>query len=458
MWSCTLEMDIEMEKYKMQIPKQVADIIRILGSHGFEAYAVGGCVRDTLLGREPGDWDITTSAKPDQVKRLFRRTVDTGIQHGTVTVLIDKTGYEVTTYRIDGVYEDGRHPKQVEFTPDLVEDLRRRDFTINAMAYSPDRGIVDIFDGRGDLERKVIRCVGDPMERFTEDALRILRAIRFSAQLGFSIGKETWGAIGRIAPNMAKVSKERIQVELTKLLQSDHPEQILDVYRTGISPYISEEFHRLPWRKYVMEPEASEKKGQRQETSGQNRQKQVEISGEGNQRHIGIFERRHQQQVQDFPREQDLRQAANLPGEKYLRWAAFLRGTEPEEAVRVLKDLKMDNDTIRKVKILVVWAGRELPEDETTVRRGMSQMEPEVWDGVLALNGCEPGIQELTRVIRERGDCLDLKHLAVNGQDLVAAGVKPGKAMGELLGRLLEHVLEKPEDNRKDVLMKLAGI
>lgn len=416
MWSCTVEMYIEMEKYKMQIPKQVADIIRILGSHGFEAYAVGGCVRDTLLGREPGDWDITTSAKPNQVKRLFRRTVDTGIQHGTVTVLIDKTGYEVTTYRIDGVYEDGRHPKQVEFTPDLVEDLRRRDFTINAMAYSPDRGIVDVFDGRGDLERKVIRCVGDPMERFTEDALRILRAIRFSAQLGFSIEKNTWEAIGRIAPNMAKVSKERIQVELTKLLQSDHPEQILDVYRTGISPYISEAFHRLPWRKYAMEPEVLEKKGEWE----------------------------------------DLRQAADLPGEKYLRWAAFLRGTEPEEAIRVLKDLKMDNDTIRKVKILVAWAGRELSEDETAVRRAMSQMEPEVWDGVLALNGYGPGIQKLTRSIRERGDCLDLKHLAVSGQDLIAAGVKPGKEMGEILGRLLEHVLERPEDNRKDVLMKLS--
>ena len=229
----------------MQIPQQAAYIIHTLNAHGFEAYAVGGCVRDTLLGREPGDWDITTSARPDQVKKLFRRTVDTGIQHGTVTVLIDRTGYEVTTYRIDGAYEDGRHPKQVEFTPDLLEDLRRRDFTINAMAYSPDQGIVDAFDGMGDLKRKMIRCVGDPAERFTEDALRILRAIRFSAQLDFSIEKHTWEAIGRIAPNMAKVSKERVQMELTRLLLSDHPERMQDVYRTGISAYISPGFHGL---------------------------------------------------------------------------------------------------------------------------------------------------------------------------------------------------------------------
>lgn len=401
---------------RLKLPPKVVRIIQVLQAHGYEAFAVGGCVRDMILGREPDDWDITTSARPRQVKELFARTVDTGLAHGTVTVLLGEDSYEVTTYRIDGRYEDHRHPAQVEFSARLAEDLRRRDFTINAMAYSPDRGIVDVFDGRGDLERKVIRCVGDPMERFTEDALRILRAIRFSAQLGFSIEKNTWEAIGRIAPNMAKVSKERIQVELTKLLQSDHPEQILDVYRTGISPYISEAFHRLPWRKYAMEPEVLEKKGEWE----------------------------------------DLRQAADLPGEKYLRWAAFLRGTEPEEAIRVLKDLKMDNDTIRKVKILVAWAGRELSEDETAVRRAMSQMEPEVWDGVLALNGYGPGIQKLTRSIRERGDCLDLKHLAVSGQDLIAAGVKPGKEMGEILGRLLEHVLERPEDNRKDVLMKLS--
>ena len=207
-------------KTAMKIPGNVERIIRTLNDHGYEAYAVGGCVRDTLLDRKRGDWDITTSARPQEVKELFRRTIDTGIQHGTVTVMMDRTGYEVTTYRIDGEYEDGRHPKQVEFTSSLIEDLKRRDFTINAMAYSHETGIVDEFGGVEDLNAKTIRCVGDPMERFTEDALRILRAIRFSAQLDFTIEEQTWNAIRVIAPNIAKVSKERIQVELTKLLLS----------------------------------------------------------------------------------------------------------------------------------------------------------------------------------------------------------------------------------------------
>ena len=195
-----------------EIPQKVEIIINTLEKAGYEAYAVGGCVRDALLGRTPNDWDITTSAKPEQVKALFRRTVDTGIAHGTVTVLLDKDGFEVTTYRVDGEYEDGRHPKEVTFTASLEEDLKRRDFTINAMAYNPGKGLVDLFDGQSDLENKVIRCVGDPLERFTEDALRIMRAVRFSAQLGLSLVEETRKALSVLAPNQKNVSAERIQV------------------------------------------------------------------------------------------------------------------------------------------------------------------------------------------------------------------------------------------------------
>ena len=171
---------------EIQIPDKVDYILNELHANGYEAYAVGGCVRDALLGREPEDWDITTSAKPQQVKELFKRTIDTGIQHGTVTIMLDKDGFEVTTYRIDGSYEDGRHPTEVEFTSDLLEDLRRRDFTINAMAYNKEEGVVDAFDGMGDLKRHIIKCVGNPRERFDEDALRILRAVRFGAQLDFA--------------------------------------------------------------------------------------------------------------------------------------------------------------------------------------------------------------------------------------------------------------------------------
>lgn len=409
-----------MAETAMKIPGNVERIIRTLNDHGYEAYAVGGCVRDTLLDRKPGDWDITTSARPQQVKELFRRTIDTGIQHGTVTVMMDRIGYEVTTYRIDGEYEDGRHPKQVEFTSSLIEDLKRRDFTINAMAYSHETGIVDEFGGVEDLKAKTIRCVGDPMERFTEDALRILRAIRFSAQLDFSIEEQTWNAIRVIAPNIAKVSKERIQVELTKLLLSDHPEKIREVYETGISPYISENFDSLNW-------------------------KNAEIP-------------------------------ATLPSEKYVRWAAFLRcanvydanGTlipqpvpslteVPESAsraVKILRDLKLDNDTIGRVKTLVAWSGVELSETPEAIRRAMSRMEPEVWDVLIQLNGYSEKIKELTKTIREAGDCLDLKHLAVKGQDLIKAGVQPGKALGATLNQMLDDVLSHPDHNEKEYLLE----
>lgn len=230
---------------KMNIPEPARMIIDRLNEHGYEAYVVGGCVRDMILKREPGDWDITTSARPEQVKALFTRTLDTGIQHGTVTIMVGKEGYEVTTFRVDGDYTDGRHPDTVTFTPSLEEDLKRRDFTINAMAYNHNTGLVDIFGGREDIARKVIRCVGNPTERFTEDALRILRAIRFSAQLGFEIEDATRQAITEIAPNLIHVSKERIQVELTKLLLSDRPQTMKLVYETGISPYVSETFHKM---------------------------------------------------------------------------------------------------------------------------------------------------------------------------------------------------------------------
>lgn len=383
---------------QIQIPPQVEQIIERLNRNGFEAYAVGGCVRDTLLGRTPEDWDITTSARPEEVKKLFRRTIDTGIQHGTVTVMIDRVGYEITTYRIDGEYEDGRHPRQVEFTSNLLEDLRRRDFTINAMAYSHETGIVDAFGGVEDLERRVIRCVGDAMERFTEDALRILRAVRFSAQLDFEIEAETGSAILVIAPNLAKVSKERIQMELTKLLCSAHPERIDRVYETGMSCFVSPAFAELTWE-----------------------EAQIPVS---------------------------------LPPVKYVRWAAFLRcAKKAETAVRVLKDLKLDNDTIGKVNTLVSWSGVPMAPRAGEVRRAMSCMEPQVWDVLIELNGYGKEIYTLTRQIREDGDCLSLKELAVNGQDLIAAGVKPGREIGGILKRMLEHVLEYPKDNVKDVLL-----
>lgn len=390
---------------KITTPREVELIIGQLGRHGYEAFAVGGCVRDSLLGREPEDWDITTSAPPAAVKAIFPRTIDTGIAHGTVTVMYHKKGYEVTTYRIDGEYEDGRHPKAVNFTKSLKEDLQRRDFTINAMAYSQDTGIVDAFGGMDDLKNGIIRCVGNPLDRFQEDALRILRAIRFSAQLGFWIEEQTWEAIYAIAPNLVHVSKERIQTELTKLLLSGHPERMKEVFETGISSYVSPTFRSLDLSNIRVRPE--------------------------------------------------------LPAVKHLRWAAFLKDAQNEEAVRVLKELKLDNDTINRVRVLNRWVYREMAADPAGVRTVMSAMEPELFDDLLTLKESlrQPGIgaiREMAAGIRERGECLTLKELAVKGNDLIAAGVKPGEEVGRRLKRLLRLVLENPRLNKKEILLDLA--
>ena len=227
---------------QIQLPDKVHHIINTLEEAGYEAYAVGGCVRDSILGRKPDDWDITTSAKPEEIKRLFPRTVDTGIKHGTVTVLLGGEGFEVTTYRVDGVYEDGRHPSEVTFTASLKEDLKRRDFTINAMAYNARTGLVDLYGGLADIENRVIRCVGIAGERFDEDALRMLRAVRFSAQLSFRIEEATGEAVKALAPNLQKISAERIQVELVKLVTSPNPDYLRTAYELGITAQILPEF------------------------------------------------------------------------------------------------------------------------------------------------------------------------------------------------------------------------
>ena len=396
---------------RIEMPVQVEEILGKLREHGYEAFAVGGCVRDAILGRIPGDWDITTSAHPEEVKQVFGHTIDTGLQHGTVTVMRDHIGYEITTYRIDGEYEDGRHPKEVVFTAELREDLRRRDFTINAMAYSHETGLVDIFGGTEDLAARRIRCVGDAGERFTEDALRILRAVRFSAQLGFSIEEMTWQALCELAPSLVHVSKERVQVELTKTLLSDRPEYIWKTEAAGLAPYISKTF-----------PEVFAAWKDRKRISGA---------------------------------------AAHLPAEKALRWAYFLAPAGEESCVRVLRELKMDNDTIDKAKILSRFAFTQIEPEEVSVRRAMSAMEDMVFDWLLLLQevlmpermDAVEMVRSLAKQIRERGDCIRLKTLAVTGKDLIQAGIQPGPALGKTLHLLFEKVLENPAWNEKERLL-----
>lgn len=401
---------------RIEMPYEAEWIIDNIRSHGYEAFIVGGCVRDAVLGRIPGDWDITTSAKPEQVKEIFGKTVDTGLKHGTVTIIKHGSGYEVTTYRIDGEYLDGRHPETVEFTPDLREDLKRRDFTINAMAYSHETGIVDEFEGMEDLKRRVIRCVGCAKDRFTEDALRILRAVRFAAQLDFVIEDETYKAIAEIAPNLVHVSKERIQVELTKLLLSDHPEKIWMVDATGIAEYVTPGFTE-------------------------------------------VFERELESRNSMDPLKECWAGIVALPADKSHRWAGFLRHMTVEQAVKILRGLKLDNDTIGNVKNMITAFQAPLAVDKVEIRRLLSRVTEYQFLGAMQLKKLDgdetvPGILRLFEEIKETGDCVSLKQLAVNGGDLLAKGLVKGKQIGDGLMYLLNLVLEKPELNKKDILLE----
>lgn len=437
---------------KMILPKQVNEIIHTLQKQGFDAYAVGGCVRDCLLGRNPKDWDITTSAPPQWVKKLFGHTIDTGIQHGTVTVMMDHVGYEVTTYRIDGEYEDARHPKNVIFTGDLLEDLKRRDFTINAMAYNDETGLVDAFDGAEDLKKGVIRCVGNPHDRFGEDALRMLRALRFSAQLGFSIAGETKQAVLDLAGNLKKVSAERIQMELVKLLTSDHPEVMADVYRLGLSKVFLPEFDRM------------------METPQNNKHHSYSVG------------------------EHTVVALQNIPADKVLRLAILLHDVakpackttdeagqdhfkgHPEEGARmsreILKRIKFDNDTTDRVCRLIRWHDDRPKLSERNVRRAISRIGAENMPDLFAVKRADTlaqsmyerqkkldyveEFQHLFRQVMEKSQCVQKKDLAINGRDLMALGMKPGRQMGEVLDRLFEKVLDQPELNTRDQLLSMA--
>ncbi len=233
----------------VSMPKEAKKIIDTLYGAGHEAYIVGGCVRDELLGRTPEDYDITTSAAPEKVKGLFERTVDTGIKHGTVTVIENGKPYEVTTFRIDGEYKDNRHPVSISYTSNVKDDLARRDFTVNALAYNEREGIVDAFSGISDLEKGIIRCVRDPRERFSEDALRVLRGIRFSSTLGFSIEKSTAEAIKEYAVNLKDISAERIYTEWRKLLSGDNAHGVISEFFDVVSVFAGElEGKKLPSR------------------------------------------------------------------------------------------------------------------------------------------------------------------------------------------------------------------
>ena len=415
---------------EIQIPEKVNKIIHTLQEHGYEAYAVGGCVRDSFLGREPMDWDITTSAMPEETKALFPHTFDTGIEHGTITVLLDHEGFEVTTYRVDGKYEDSRHPKEVIFVRNLQEDLLRRDFTINAMAYNEKEGLVDIFGGMDDLKAGIIRCVGNAQARFSEDALRILRGIRFAA--------------------LRKISAERIQVELVKTLTSSRPDLLREAWKLGITKEFLPEFD--------LAMETTQETVHHMYTVGE---------------HIlhTLLEVRPDRILR-------LTMLLHDIGKPYMKTmdadgVAHFKG-HPEKsselANEILHRLKFDNDTIRKVTKLVRYHDHRMPVTPAHVRRAVHEIGEDLFPLYLEVRRADvaaqsmyqrkekvadiDGVEKLYHEIMERKECVSLKTLAVTGKDLIAAGMKPGKEIGQMLEHVLDLVLEHPELNQKEELLK----
>lgn len=449
---------------KFRIPKKVNDIIEELTRQGFEAYAVGGCVRDMVLGREPEDWDITTSATPFEVKKIFRRTVDTGIQHGTVTVLLDKDHYEVTTYRLDGVYEDNRHPKEVSFTSSLTEDLKRRDFTINAMAYNEKEGFIDLFGGMEDLAKGLIRCVGSATERFDEDALRILRAVRFSAQLGFEIEEETKKAIRDKVTHLNNISAERIRVEFTKLLLSNHPERLRDLYMVGITGVVLPEFNAM----MVTE----QKNVHHCYSVGEHTIRAVlEVAGALEQNLFATRERtilRWTMLLHDIDKPNTI--SIGKDGQNHFYGHQEKGATT---AKHILRRLKFDNDTLDAVVHLIRWHDYRFVLTPAGMRKAASKIGKEYMELLFEVNRADTSAKNpehtkekedklaaarvLYQTIIDREECVSLKELQINGKDLISIGLKPGPQLGEVLNRLLAEVLEDPKLNQKEMLLSMAG-
>lgn len=472
-------------RIKIDLPVDVRQIIAKLERHGYEAYAVGGCVRDTILSRVPGDWDITTSAKPEQVKAIFPRTIDTGIQHGTVTVMLHHVGYEVTTYRIDGEYADNRHPDQVEFTNSLSLDLERRDFTINAMAYNDTDGLVDFYDGIKDLNRGIIRCVGNPDQRFEEDALRMLRAVRFSGQLGFRIEEQTRQAIMRNVKDLKHVSAERIRVELMKLLVSKDPGQIREACATGMTAVFLPELDRMV--------QTDQCNPHHIYTVGEHSIRGVEWMNRFFGRKAGSWD---DSMLPTTVEETVSRLAAQCTGkqQQILCVTMLLHDVAKPKcmtvdgdgighfyghpgkgsvlAKQIMRRLTFDRETMDVACRLIDNHDRQIAPASRSVRRAAAEIGRDLIP-LLTLVQCADvlsqnpetivpklerilAVEEIYRNILETEAPLSIRDLAISGSDLIALGMTPGPQIGELLKILLSIVLDDPKQNTREVLMGLA--
>lgn len=398
-------------KAMLSLPQSLSRLLARMKQAGFSAYAVGGCVRDSVLGRQVSDWDVTTSATPDEIKAVFSdcRIIDTGIQHGTVTVMFENASYEVTVFRVDGKYTDGRHPDQVRFSSCLEEDLARRDFTVNAMAYSPDEGIIDPFGGMEDIAKGILRAVGVPGERFTEDALRILRCIRFASTLGFSIERTTAEAMTALSPRLSLVSAERITTEITKAILGENAHTMFMQYH---------EVLKNAW------PSLANK-----------------IAYDYG---VGLL--------------------PYLPKELDIRLSALFFGVEQAQRETHFLNLRLNRETSRTVSTLCELLTKPLPDTHLAQKQmlgqygnGFCQKLALLWKANCIIKGETPAMvteishnwQEWT----EQNICVSLASLAVSGGDLRKLGVKEGVALGHWLKELLLAVMDNRIPNEKYALL-----
>ena len=438
---------------EFELKEDVLNILSRLRREGYESFVAGGAVRDLLMGNAPHDYDIATSARPEEVKRIFEKTIDTGLKHGTVTVVYNKVGYEITTFRSDGEYRDGRHPESVRYVADPREDCRRRDFTINAMMYNPDEGVIDCFGGREDIKRKTIRCVGKPERRFREDALRMLRAVRFAAVLSFKIDEYTERAIKKCAPLIRRVSSERILEELNKILLSDNPDYFRELHRLGLLQFI------IP---------------QLEKCFGEPQRNKYHIYDVGE--HI-------------------MHTVKNTPRDFVLRWAALMHdigkpccsstdgagiihfyGHHRESrriAVDVLHRLRMDNESIKSIAVLVENHDVRVEPLPAAVKRTMARCGALLFEKLLILQRADNmaknekyfpeklgRIEAVTQIYNEilaEDQPYLVSQLVINGGDLIKMGYRPGRAIGDTLKSLIDEVIINPKLNNREYLLGRAA-
>ena len=386
-------------------PSYVRQVLAALQARGHSAYLVGGCVRDMILGVHPQDWDICTSALPEETLAVFPGSRPTGLKHGTVTVAIGSRQVEVTTFRRDGSYADHRHPDEVSFVGDLTTDLSRRDFTINAIALSLDGLAVDPFGGARDIRDRIIRCVGVPAERFEEDALRMFRALRFSARLGFEIEEGTMAAIAEKAPLAASLAPERIRDEVEKLLLTRQPEKMALLIDAGL------------------------------------------LDAFLTRRPLGEFR---------------LLRLNQLPRRALYRWAAFCVLLEEAGCIASVEDfllaLRLDSRTLRCCADCAALLRTPPPNKRADWKRLLRRYGVDSADCAARVHDALLGgsCRRQLREVLKSGECFSLKHLAVGGDDLLALGLR-GKALGDMLDFLLDYVIDYPENNRRELLLSLAG-